>query len=141
MKSLREFFKRDKYAELSGIELVDVTPGHAMARMLIRKHHLNGLCTVHGGAIFTLADFAFALACNSHGQVAVAANANISFLKAVCEGSVLTADARENAPGTRLAGYTVNITDEKNELIAVFQGLAYRKKETLEDVVKNIKSV
>lgn len=140
MKSIREFFKRDKYAELSGIELIDVTPGHAIARMPVRKHHLNGLCTVHGGAIFTLADFAFAVACNSHGQVAVAANVNISFLKAAGEGSVLTADARENAPGTRLAGYTVNVTDEKNELIAVFQGLAYRKKETLEDVVKNVKN-
>ena len=140
MKAIMEFFRRDKYAELSGIELVDVAPGHAIARMPVRKHHLNGLCTVHGGAIFTLADFAFAVACNSHGQVAVAANANVSFLKAVGEGSVLTADARENAPGTRLAGYTVNITDEKSELVAVFQGLAYRKKETLEEVIKNIKS-
>jgi acyl-CoA thioesterase len=93
--------------------------------MAIQPHHLNGLKSVHGGAIFTLADFAFAVAANSHGVPAVAVNVNIAFLKSASSG-VLRAVARETSLH-KLATYTVEVTNEAGELIALFQGMAYRK--------------
>lgn len=94
--------------------------------MQLRDHHLNSLGTVHGGAIFALADFAFAAASNSHGTVAVALNATISFVKAASTG-VLTAEAAEISVSRKIGTYTVNVTDESGQIVAVFQGMAYRK--------------
>ncbi|MGO9000648.1 MAG: PaaI family thioesterase, partial [Limisphaerales bacterium] len=74
MKAIKEFFKGDQFAARNNIELLEAGNGCAKAKMTLHPHHWNGLGTVHGGAIFTLADFAFAAACNSHGTVAVALN-------------------------------------------------------------------
>lgn len=126
MEHIHAMFENDQFAKHNGIELVTVAPGHATARMPLHPHHLNGVGTVQGGAIFTLADFAFAAAANAHGKVAVAVNVSITFMKAAITGT-LTAEAREVALNPKLGTYTVNVTDEQNNLIAVFQGLAYRK--------------
>jgi acyl-CoA thioesterase len=99
--------------------------------MAVQPHHLNGYRSVQGGAIFTLADFAFAAASNAHGKVAVAINVSITFIKAAHAGTLL-AEAREVSANPKLGTYTINITDEQNALIAVFQGLAYRKSESVE---------
>ena len=128
MKKLKELFDKDQFAAYANIELVDAGPGKALVKMPIQPHHLNGLGTVHGGALFTLADFAFAVAANSHGNVSVAANASVTFMKAVTSGT-LTAEAREISITARLGTYTVDIKDDKGQLVALFQGLAYRKKE------------
>jgi len=93
-RGIKECFERDRFARYVGIELVEVSEGKAVARMKIREHHLNGVGIVHGAAIFSLADLAFAVAANSHGTVAVAINVNISFLKAVSQG-MLVARAEE----------------------------------------------
>ena len=131
---LKEFFKRDQFAAHCGIELLEVSPGGAKARMNVAEQHLNGLRTVHGGAIFTLADFAFAAACNSHGTVSVALNVSISFVKAAFPGMILYADAKEVSRSPKIGTYDIRVTSEKGELIATFQGLAYRKKEKLEEI-------
>ena len=68
MENVKRFFKNDKFAERANIELLSVSPGQARAKMTLHPHHLNGYGTVQGGAIFTLADFAFAAASNSHGK-------------------------------------------------------------------------
>jgi acyl-CoA thioesterase len=130
MSELKHFFERDLFAKHTGIELVSVSTGHAVARMRLEPHHRNGVGTAQGGAIFTLADFAFAAASNSHGTVAVAINVSITFMKAATSGT-LEAEAREVALNPRLGSYTVNVTDESGHLVAVFQGLAYRKNEPL----------
>ena len=124
--TMEEFLKKDKYAELTGIKLLEVSEGRARAMLEINEKHLNGFGTVHGGAIFTLADFAFGAASNSHGTAAVAINSSISFFKAVSAG-ILYADAKEISLHYKLASYVIDITNEKNELIASFQGMAYRK--------------
>ena len=80
--------QNDRFAARNDIELLEVGPGFARAKMTVHPHHWNGVGTVQGGAIFTLADFAFAAASNSHGTVAVAVNVNISFLKAGREGQL-----------------------------------------------------
>ncbi len=130
IETIKKFFKGDRLAEYLGIELVEVSMGKAVARMKIREEHLNGINTVHGGAIFTLADFAFAVAANSHGRVTVAINVSISFMKASTNGT-LTAVANEISLNPKLATYTVNIFNDDGEIIAIFQGLAYRKRDKI----------
>jgi acyl-CoA thioesterase len=137
MEKILKFFENDRFAANSNIKVVDIAPGKATTRMEVSDMHLNGIGTVHGGALFTLADFTFALAANSYGKVTVAINANISYLKAVKNG-FLTAKARELSSGGRIASYTVDIFDESDDLIAVFQGMAYRKRENISVLMEDI---
>jgi len=126
MKTFPEFLEGDRFAAHCGIELVSVAKGRAVARMTIGAEHLNAVGIVQGGAIFTLADFAFAAASNSHGTVAVAVNVSITFMKSAATGT-LTASAREISLNPKLGSYAVDVTDEAGNLIATFQGLVYRK--------------
>ena len=127
MQNIKEHFDRnDQFARHSGIELLEIAEGRATARMPIKDFHLNGANTVHGGAIFTLADFAFAAASNSHGDLAMGINTSTSFVKAATAGT-LYACAEEVSLSRKLATYLVRITDQDNELIALFQGTVYRK--------------
>ena len=130
MDAVKRYFKNDRFAELLNIELLSVAPGQARAKMTLHPHHLNALGTVQGGAIFTLADFAFAAASNSHGTVAVGINVNITYLKAARTGS-LWAEAREIAKNFKLGSYTVEVKDDENDLVAIFQGMVYRKSEKI----------
>jgi acyl-CoA thioesterase len=129
-EDLKRFFKRDEFAAHSNIELLTAGPGRATAKMTLHPHHLNGLGTVHGGAIFTLADFAFAVACNSHGTMAVALDVSIVFMKAAATGTLL-AEAREVSKNFKIGLYGVDVKDDQGDLVAQFQGVAYRKKDKL----------
>jgi acyl-CoA thioesterase len=133
MENMKEFFKRDLFCKHCGIELMEVSKGTAKAKMVITPNHLNGVGSVQGGAIFTLADFAFAAASNSHGTVAVAINVSISFVKAVNKGT-LFAHAQETSINPKLATYDVKVTDENGSLIAIFNGMVYRKEKKLEEI-------
>ena len=126
---VREFLSRDRFAELLGIELLEAADGKAKARLEITEKHLNALDTAQGGAIFSLADLVFAAASNSHGNVAVGINANISFLKSAGKG-FLYAEAFETSRNSKIASYNINITNEMGDLIASFQGMVYQKKQT-----------
>ena len=130
MEAIKHFFKNDQFARRSEIELLTVSPGYATAKMKVHPHHMNALKTVQGGAIFTLADFTFAAAANSHGTVAVAINANMTFMKAASTGT-LWAEARELSKNFKIGTYTVEVKDDQGDLVAQFQGLAYRKKDKL----------
>jgi acyl-CoA thioesterase len=126
MDAVLGFFRNDRFARLAGISLVEVSPGYSKVEMIVTPDHQNGAGTVHGGALFTLADFAFAVASNSHGTLALAATAHISFLRAVT-GGTLTAEAREVGVGRKLGTYAVEIKNDQGELVALFSGTAYRK--------------
>ena len=119
--------KNDRFAKLLGVEILDVHPGYALVEMKIEDKHKNGINIVQGGAIFTLADYAFAAACNADGSTTVAINASISFFKAP-QGAFLRAEAREEHKNRKICGYKVDIKDEDGTLIASFSGLGYRKK-------------
>ena len=123
-------FARDRYAALTGVEIIEVQKGYCKARLVIEDKHLNAANVVQGGAIFTLADLAFAVASNSHGQLALAINANISFLRGKSKG-ILYAIATEVGEPKRLGAYDVLITDEQDEIIARFNGMVYRKNQKL----------
>jgi len=134
MVDIKEFFKRDKFAEHCGMELVDVSPGSAKAEMMVKKEHLNGLNTVHGGALFTLADLAFGAAANSYGMATMAINVSITYMTAVTKGKV-TAVAREVSRNPKLSTYTIDIFNDEGELVAVFQVLAYQKRQSLDEFI------
>ncbi len=128
-EAIKAFFRKDLFAGFVGIELIEAGDGRARAQLEIRDHHLNGLGLVHGGAVFTLADLAFAAAANSRGRTAVAIHCSISYLKAAT-GGLLFAEAEEVSCGPKIAAYTIRITDASGELISRFEGMAYRKKES-----------
>jgi acyl-CoA thioesterase len=130
MEDIKRCLKNDRFAALANVELLTVSPGQATAKMVLHPHHLNGLKTIQGGAIFTLADFAFAAACNSHGTMAVALNVSITFMKAATTGT-LWAEAREVSKNFKVGSYVVEVKDDQGDLVATFQGLAYRKKDKL----------
>jgi acyl-CoA thioesterase len=134
MDQVKALLSKDYYAKHSHIKLEDAGKGTARATMVIQQQHLNGVGTVQGGAIFTLADTAFAAASNSHGTVAVAINANISFIKAVASGT-LTAWAREMSINPKIATYLVEVTDDSGDLVASFQGMVYRKRTPLNEML------
>ena len=127
--ALKTFFRRDLFAEFVGIELLDAESGWPKARLRLKDHHRNGIGLIQGGAIFTLADLAFAAAVHSRGQIAVAIHCSISYLKAA-KGDLLQAEAEEVSCGPKIAVYTVRITDASGEVISLFEGMAYRKKES-----------
>ncbi len=126
----KEYFAGDRYAALTGVEIEEVAPGYCKTSMVIEEKHLNAAGVVQGGAIFTLADLAFAVASNSHGQLALAINVNISYLQAKSHGT-LYATATEIAEPGRLGAYDVLVTDEENQPIARFNGMVYRKKQSV----------
>jgi acyl-CoA thioesterase len=130
MENIKKYFKDDQFAARSGVELLTVSHGRATAKMALHPHHLNSYKTVQGGAIFTLADLTFAAAANSHGTVAVAINVNITFMKAAKTGT-LWAEAREISKNFKIGTYAVEVKDDLGDLVAQFQGLAYRKQDKL----------
>ncbi|MDQ1253289.1 MAG: acyl-CoA thioesterase [Euryarchaeota archaeon] len=127
MEDIKSFFKKDNFVANVGIELLEVSPGYAKAKLDVEERHLNALKTVQGGALFTLADIAFAAAINAHGSTAVVINANMSFVKAATKGTLI-AEAKETSIGPKIATYNVDITDDNGDIIAIYQGMGYRKK-------------
>jgi acyl-CoA thioesterase len=119
--------KNDRFAQLLGIEVIDVQPGYALVEMKIEEKHRNGINTVQGGAIFTLADYAFAVASNADGSTTVAINASISYFKAP-QGAYIRAEAKEEHKNRKICGHKVEIRDEDGTLVASFSGLGYRKR-------------
>ncbi len=132
MTPFEQFLQNDRLARHLGVEFGEASGGKATARLTIQEHHLNSHGTVHGGTIFALADAVFAAASNSHGPQAVAINVNISYLQAVSSG-VLTAQATEISLNPTLATYEVRITAEGDLLVAIFQGMVYRRKSRAEE--------
>ncbi len=125
-QELLEFFKKDRFAANAGAELLDIKEGYGRARMLITPEHLNGGGVCQGGAIFTLADLAFAAAVNSHGVLTFSTSSNITYFKSVSQG-YLYAEAREIVNHHRMPYAEVRVTDEAGELVAIFTSSGYRK--------------
>jgi len=115
-------FARDKSSKAMGIAIEIIEPGKAVATMTVRDDMVNGFDVIHGGLTFALADTAFAFACNSYDQQAVAASAQIEFLRPATVGDELKAVATEDHRGRRSGHYTVHVRNQRNELIALFRG-------------------
>lgn len=113
----------DKASQGLGMEILEVGPGRARLAMTVTEHMVNGHGLCHGGFIFTLADSAFAFACNSHGQRAVAQHCSVTYVAPGRFGMRLVADASERHRGERSGIYDITVRDEANgAVIAEFRG-------------------
>ena len=121
-------FDNDPFSQWMGMELVSVGPGTCTLKMVVRKEMLNGFGVAHGGITFSLADSAFAFACNSHGRHAVYIHCTIEHAAPVREGDLLTAEATEEHLGNSLSNYAIRVTKADGSPVAFFRGIAYRKK-------------
>lgn len=127
-------YQRDAAAQALGIRLLAVEPGQSLLSMTVTRDLCNGHDICHGGMLFTLADTAMAYASNSHNRVAVASSVNIDFLRSARYGDCLQAQAREVHRGGRKGSYQVDITNEADEVIAMFHGIvAYLDRSVLEE--------
>ena len=125
-KVAQTLYAGDKASQSHGIRIAEVRPGYARLTMPVRSDMVNGHRICHGGMVFTLADSAFAFACNSYNESTVAAAASIDFLAAAHEGDELTAEARELWRTKRNGIYEITVTNQKGARIAFFRGRSYR---------------
>jgi acyl-CoA thioesterase len=119
-------YARDRAAQALGIQIQAIRPGFAVLSMKVRSDMVNGHHICHGGMIFTLADTAFAYACNSYNKNTVASACNIDFLAPGREGAMLTAEAQEQSLSGRTGVYDVTVRDDSGRVIALFRGKSYR---------------
>ncbi len=125
-QAAESLLSRDPASAMLGMTLLSVRPGHARMSMTVRSDMVNGHRTCHGGLIFSLADSAFAVSCNSHNENAVAAAASIDFLAPAVEGDTLTAEASELWRSGRSGLYEITVTNQRGEKIALFRGRSHR---------------
>ena len=115
-------WRDDNASKWLGMKIEEVRAGYARLSMTVTQNMVNGHNLCHGGLIFTLADSAFAFACNSHNQRAVAAGASIEFLAPAFLADVLSAEAVEQALKGRTGVYDMRVTNQKGEVVALFRG-------------------
>ncbi len=123
--SANHMYANDSATQALGIVLLEVRPGYARMQMTVRDDMLNGHRTCHGGYIFTLADSAFAFACNSYNQVTVAAGCAIEFLAPAFAGEVLVAEAVEQSRGSKTGVYDVTVTNPSGRKVALMRGKSH----------------
>lgn len=126
LEGIKKFFEGDKYAMMTGAVIESVGEGTAVCSMKIQEMHLNAGNVVQGGAIFTLADFTFAVAANSGGVFTMSLNNSISFLHSP-KGKVLRAEAKPVSLGKTIAVYDVKVTDDLGTLVAAMTVNGYVK--------------
>jgi acyl-CoA thioesterase len=112
-----------------GMSVDGMAPGYARLSMTVRPDMLNGFKVCHGGFIATLADSAFAFACNSYNELTVAAGIVVDFIAPAVEGDRLTAEAREVALSRRTGVYDVRVTNQRGQVVAVLRGRSHRVKD------------
>lgn len=116
----------DAMSRWLGLAVLEVAPRRCSCRMTVRPEMVNGFGVAHGGIVFTLADSAFAFACNTQGTVTVSIENSITYPAAVHPGDILTAVAEEEASSNRLGYYRVEVRNQREEVVALFRGTAYR---------------
>ena len=119
---VHQMFADDIASRTAGIEIVELGKGHATTTMTVTDRMVNGHGITHGGFVFLLADTTFALACNSHGHPAVAARADIRYIRATRLGETLTAVAEERIRFGRNGIYDVTVLDDERQIVAEFRG-------------------
>ncbi|MBR9652420.1 hydroxyphenylacetyl-CoA thioesterase PaaI [Thalassovita aquimarina] len=123
-RSAEQMWSTDQATQALGMEITRIAPGEAVMTMRVRDEHLNGHHICHGGYIFTLADSAFAFACNSYNKIVVAQENTITFISPGKAGELLTATATEVSLQGRSGVYDVVVTGEDGRKVALFRGLS-----------------
>lgn len=123
---VNHMMENDLFSQWLGIEVLEIKEGYSKIKMTVRKEMINGFGIVHGGIAFSLADSAFAFACNNRNILSVALDTSINFLKPVHVDDVLTAEAKEIHNGKSTGLYHISISNQNEHLVAVFKGTCYR---------------
>lgn len=121
----------DYFSQWMGVEVLEVKDAYSKIKMVLRKEMLNGFGIAHGGVTFALADSAFAFACNSDGKVTVALDVSISFPRPGKEGDILIAEAKNISRTNRTGLYLITVTNQHDELVALFKGTCYKTEKKL----------
>ena len=128
---VNHMMENDFFSQWLGIQVLEIKEGYSKIKMLVRKEMVNGFGIVHGGIPFSLADSAFAFACNNRNNLSVALDTSINFVKPVHVGDELIAEAKELHNGRSTGLYHISITNQHNHLVAQFKGLCYRTNKKL----------
>ena len=128
---VNRMMRDDLFSQWLGIEVLDVKEGYSRIRMTLRPEMVNGFGVVHGGIAFSLADSAFAFACNNRNNLSLAIDTSINFTKPTQPGDVLTAEARELHNGKSTGLYLITVTNQRGEEVAHFKGTCFRTGKTL----------
>lgn len=121
-----QMMKEDLFSQWLGIEVIEIKEGYSKIKMTVRKEMINGLGIVHGGVAFSLADSAFAFACNNRNNLSVALDTSINFLKPIHVNDELFAEASEIHNGKSTGLYHIIITNQHQNQVAVFKGTCFR---------------
>jgi len=130
-KVVTHMMKHDLFSQWLGIEVIEIKEGYSKIKMTVREEMINGFGIVHGGIAFSLADSAFAFACNNRNVLSVALDTSINFIKPVHVDDVLIAEANEMHNGKSTGLYHIAIINQKEHLVAQFKGLCYRTDKSL----------
>ncbi len=133
---VNHLLENDLFSQWLGIEVLEIREGYSKIKTTIRNEMLNGFGIVHGGITFSLADSAFAFACNNRNNLSVALDTSINFIKPALVGDMLTAEALEIHNGKSTGLYQITITNQNDHVIAVFKGTCFR---TDKKLVKQIR--
>ena len=118
--------QKDLFSQWLGIKILDVKEGYSKLQMTVRNEMINGFDIVHGGIAFSLADSAFAFACNNRNNLSVALDTSINFIRPVSPGDVLTAETKEVHNGKSTGLYLITITNQHDHQVAHFKGNCFR---------------
>jgi len=130
-KVVDKMMDHDAFRQWMDVKVLYIKEGYSKIQMTIRKEMVNGFGIVHGGLPFSLADSAFAFACNNRNNLSVALDVTITFTKAVNVGDTLTAEAKEVHNGRSTGVYLITVINQKNEQVALFKGTCFRTGKTL----------
>jgi acyl-CoA thioesterase len=123
--------QNDLFSQWLGISVIDLNEGYSKIKMKVREEMINGFGIVHGGIAFSLADSAFAFACNNRNVLSVALDTSINFIKPVHVGDELFAEAKELHNGKSTGLYHITITNQKEHIVAIFKGTCFRTDKNL----------
>ena len=125
-KVVDKMMDHDAFSQWMDVKVLEIKEGYSKIKMTIRKEMVNGFGIIHGGIPFSLADSAFAFACNNRNNLSVALDVTITFMKPVNVGDVLTAEAKEIHNGRSTGVYLISVTNQDNEQVALFKGTCFR---------------
>ena len=123
--------KHDLFSQWLGIEVLEIKEGYSKIKMTVRPEMINGFGIVHGGIAFSLADSAFAFACNNRNNLSVALDTSINFIKPVHVGDLLIAETKELHNGRTTGLYHITITNQNGHMVALFKGTCFRTNKSL----------
>lgn len=130
-KVVEQMMQNDLFSQWLGISVMEINDGYSKIQMKVRPEMINGLGTVHGGIAFSFADSAFAFACNNRNVLSVALDTSINFIKPIFVGDTLLAEAKEIHNGRSTGLYHITITNQNENIVAIFKGTCFRTEKFL----------